>query len=405
MCRGCLIPLPMQVFDSVWPIKRRARCNSWQRGMKVTPLDANLDRPAAGISWRLKMDKLKGKGTVVTGAASGIGKAITKAGEVAEMSTRAHTTIIRSARVGRQPIVAPALLLALVCLAIPARGQQAAVQPGAGVPAPEAGDVAETGKKLSNPLSNVWALFTEFDLNFSDGNVNSGHQRAGGRTIFQPIVPIPLYGAGEKEWKFITRPTIPFLSSQAIPSGGNRFDRKGGLGDIQVPMLISPPVKSWILGAGPTWLFPTATKNVFGRQQWGAGPAVVVGHYTEKVTMGVFPQYFFGIGSRGRRSDVSDASYMNVLYFMSYNLPNAWQIGFSPIVTYDRRASSGNKWNVPVGITVSKATRMGGMISKFELGFEYSVVREDTFGQRALVKLSVIPVIPSLIRKSLFGGR
>jgi hypothetical protein len=57
--------------------------------MKVTPisrklqrlyesqLDANLDRPAsAGISWGLRMDKLKGKGTAVTGAASSIGKAI-----------------------------------------------------------------------------------------------------------------------------------------------------------------------------------------------------------------------------------------------------------------------------------------------------------------------------------------
>jgi hypothetical protein len=45
------------------------------------------------------------------------------------------------------------------------------------------------------------------------------------------------------------------------------------------------------------------------------------------------------------------------------------------------------------------------MISKFELGFEYSVVSQDALGQRAVVKLSVIPVIPSLIRKPLFGGR
>jgi hypothetical protein len=165
-------------------------------------------------------------------------------------------------------------------------------------------------------------------------------------------------------------------------------------------------VKSWILGAGPTLLFPTATNDAFGRQQWGVGPAVVVGHYSEKVTMGVFPQYFFGTGSRRRRStDVADASYMNLLYFMSYNLKNAWQIGFSPTITYDRRATSGNRWNVPIGFSVSKATRVGGMISKFELGFEYSVVREDAFGQRALVKLSVIPVIPSLVRKPLFGGR
>ena len=69
------MPLPMQVFDSVLPIKRRVRCISWQRGMKGTPmsrklqrlyesrLDANLDRSvSAAISWGLVMDKLKGKG-------------------------------------------------------------------------------------------------------------------------------------------------------------------------------------------------------------------------------------------------------------------------------------------------------------------------------------------------------
>jgi hypothetical protein len=66
------------------------------------------------------------------------------------------------------------------------------------VTAPEAGDAAETAKKLANPLSNVWALFTEFDLNFSDGNLNPGHPRVGGRMLFQPILPIPLFGSEEK---------------------------------------------------------------------------------------------------------------------------------------------------------------------------------------------------------------
>ena len=351
------------------------------------------------------MKELKSKGAVVTGAASGIGRAIATAGDVAEIATKEHMNI-RSARIGRHPVVASALLLAFVFFATAARGQGPPVQPGGGgVTAPEGGDASETGKKLSNPLSNVWALFTQFDLNVSDGNVNSGHKQVGSRMIFQPILPIPLHGQGEKEWRLITRPTIPVLFSAPIPSGLDKFDHKGALGDTQVPMVISPPVKNWILGAGPTWLLPTATKKAFGRQQWGVGPAVVVGHYTDKVTLGVFPQYFFGIGSRGRRSGVADASYLNMLYFMFYNLPNAWQIGFSPTITYDHRASSGNKWNAPVGFTVWKTARMGRMITKFELGVEYSVVRQEAFGQRATVKFSVIPVIPSLIRKPLFGGR
>jgi hypothetical protein len=284
-------------------------------------------------------------------------------------------------------------------------GQEVQVQPRVDTAVPEANDVSETGKKLSNPLGDVWALFTEFDLSSSDGSLNPGHQQTGGRMTFQPILPIPLYGTGENEWKLITRPTIPFLFRQPIPEGSNSVNQKAGIGDIQLPLIISPPVKNWILGAGPTLLFPSATDSAFGRHQWGAGPAVVVGHYSEKVTMGVFPQYFFGVKSQGFNNNLPKASYMNLLYFMYYNMPNGWQVGFSPIATWDRRASAGNRWNVPVGMGVSKTARVGGMIAKFELGFEYSVVSENAFGQRAMIKLNVIPVIPSLIRRPLLGGR
>ena len=170
-------------------------------------------------------------------------------------------------------------------------------------------------------------------------------------------------------------------------------------------MVISPSTRNWILGAGPAFLFPTSTDDAFGRRQWGVGPALVVGYRTEAVIFGAFGQYYFGIGSRGEReSGVRDASYLNLLYFFNYDLPNAWQIGFDPTITYDARASSGNKWNVPVGLSVSKTTLIGRMPVKFELGIEYSVVSQDDFGQRAMIKLNVIPVIPALIRKPLFGG-
>jgi hypothetical protein len=308
-------------------------------------------------------------------------------------------TRIRQANAGWQPAVISALLFTLFFFT-----PELHVQPVDGGAVPEGVDPAATGRKLSNPLGDVWALFTEFDVNTSNGNLTSGDQQVGSRVIFQPILPFPLSGSGGKQWRFITRPTIPFLFSQPIPFGRGLLDQKGGLGDIQVPMVISPSVNRWILGAGPTWLFPTATERAFGRQQWGVGPAVVVGHYSDKLILGVFPQYFFGIGSRPA-GNTHDASYMNVLYFMYYNLPNAWQVGFSPTITYDRQASADNKWNMPIGVSVSKTTRVGHMITKFELGVEYSVVRQDAFGQRTTIKLSVIPVIPSLIRKPLFGAR
>jgi hypothetical protein len=99
-------------------------------------------------------------------------------------------------------------------------------------------------------VSDVWALFTEFDLTFSNCDVNRGGPEVGGRMIFQPVLPFPLYGSGEKEWKLITRPIVPILFSQPIPTGFDRFEHLGGLADIQLPMLVSPPTGKWLLGLG-----------------------------------------------------------------------------------------------------------------------------------------------------------
>ena len=293
--------------------------------------------------------------------------------------------------------VGTASLLALVTLAPVATGQEPKG-------APE-GDVAETGKKLSNPVGDVWAFFSRFTVNFGDGDVNSGNSRVGGSLIFQPILPVPLYGTGPNRWNLITRPTLPVLFSQPVPTALNTFDHTGGLGDLQLPMVIAPPAGNWILGAGPAFLFPTSTDDAFGRQQWGVGAALVVGYLTKAATFGAFGQYYFGTGSTGgRRPGVQDASYMNLLYFLSVNLPNAWQFGFDPTITYDARATSGNKWNVPVGLTITKTTLLGKLPVKFNLGLEYSVVSEDAYGQRAQLVLEVIPVIPALIRHSVLGG-
>src|SRR5579871_4621946 len=97
-------------------------------------------------------------------------------------------------------------------------------------------DLSGISKELTNPVSNVWSMFTEFDLFFSDGNIkNTGGSKVGGRMIFQPVLPIPLYGQERGQWKLITRPTIPEIFSQPIPRGFNDFTNLGGLGDLQLP--------------------------------------------------------------------------------------------------------------------------------------------------------------------------
>jgi len=264
--------------------------------------------------------------------------------------------------------------------------------------------LAQVGAKLSNPVSDVWALFTQFGITWSDGDVNTGDAEIGGNMIFQPIMPVPLFGKEDARWQLVTRPTIPFLFGNSVPEGFNTFDNETGIGDITLPLVVTPPTGDWLLGLGTNFLFPSSSQDAFGRQQWGIGPTGIVGYKTQDWILGVFPQYYFGIGSRGDQNNKPDASYMSLLYFGFYNLPDAWQIGFNPTVSYDNKATKGNKWNVPIGLVVSKTTKVAGKPVKFQFGFEYSVVAQDDFGTRFQVKLNVIPVIASLIKTPIFGG-
>ena len=267
----------------------------------------------------------------------------------------------------------------------------------------EHGSLAEVGAKLSNPVSDVWALFTEFDLTLSDGELNHGYQKVGGRMIFQPMLPLPLYGRGQKRWKLVTRPIIPILFSQPVPKAFDDFNNLGGIGSIQLPMMVSPPTGKLLLAVGPTWMFPAANRSAFGQDQWGVGPAFITGYFSKKWIAGLFPQYTFGIGDP-KDADKSISS-LSALYFFVYNLPRAWQVGFNPTISYDKNAASNANKNIPVGLIVAKTTKFGKTPVKFQAGMEYSVVSQIPFGQRFQVKVNLIPVMPSLIKKPLLGGR
>ena len=283
------------------------------------------------------------------------------------------------------------------------------------------GDLGEVGAKLANPLGSLWSLVMNFETpKFFDGNINTGDPEIGADMIFQPVMPIPLYGTGEAQWRLITRPVIPFIFRQPSPEGLkfdtvdsrpqleglDDFDYKSGIGDIQLPALLALPGKysgNWILGAGPVVLFPTATDDALGSDQWALGPAVVVGYKTKKFTAVLFPNYFWKVGESGQDDETPDINQGSLLYQFVYNLPDAWQIGFNPTITYNDQAQSKNKWNVPVGLFAGKTIKIGNMPVNIKAGLEYSVVSQETFGKRAAFRFQITPVIPSLIKNPIFG--
>jgi hypothetical protein len=84
---------------------------------------------------------------------------------------------------------------------------------------------------------------------------------------------------------------------------------------------------------------------------------------------------------------------------------DAWQVGFDPTITYDDQATSGNRWNVPIGLYAGTTTRAGMLPINVKVGGEYSVVSQDLFGQRFRFRIQITPVIPSLIWNPVLGRR
>ena len=54
-----------------------------------------------------------------------------------------------------------------------------------------------------------------------------------------------------------------------------------------------------ILGAGPVFLYPTATRDEISANQWGAGPTVVALTQFSGYTFGVLANHIWGIGPPG----------------------------------------------------------------------------------------------------------
>src|SRR4029077_11412214 len=118
---------------------------------------------------------------------------------------------------------------------------------------------SELNRELSNPVSSIWSIANQFN-NFE---LNNGHWN--NNWNFQPVLPLSL----TKDWNLITRPVMPFYNIVPHETSPGEFARDAGLGDLALVELLSPAHSgNWILGAGPTAIFPTATSVFTGQGKW-----------------------------------------------------------------------------------------------------------------------------------------
>jgi hypothetical protein len=253
----------------------------------------------------------------------------------------------------------------------------------------------EIARKLANPVSNIWSLQLQNNMTFLRGSPSHSY-RGLWTSNFQPVMPVHL----TEDWNLIVRPVFNFTSTPTIDSSGD-FDRANGIGQTSLITLLSPrkAETGLIWGVGPTFIFPTTTRDDLSQRKYSIGPAAVALHMSKKWVVGIFPQYWWSVSGTDRRREVSQA---NIQYFLWRSLGNGWQIGMSPNITYDRKADGGDAWTVPIGLGVSKVTHFGKLPVKFQLEAQAMVIHPDDFGPRWNIRFAIIPVLPALIKGNLF---
>lgn len=218
---------------------------------------------------------------------------------------------------------------------------------------------------------------------------------------FQPVMPVAI----TDDWNLITRPVVTVFNSVPHPRQGVvplDWTRSSTFGDSVLLELFSPGrsiAGDWLLGLGPTLIFPTANSKWTGQGKYQAGPAAIVGYLDSKWILAGFVQQWYSFSGAGGSRD--STSQMNFQPVAAYFLADGWSIGYSGNVLANWKADAGNVWTVPLGIAVGKVEKFGKLPIKIQLAVQYMVARPNEFGQKWNFQLSVTPILPKLIKGTL----
>lgn len=286
-------------------------------------------------------------------------------------------------------LLLPGLMLAWISL-----GTSQAQAPAA---AADDSSTAEQAKQVANPLTNIWML--QFQQNDNWIAMPLGKDsRTQHDLLFQPIVPLQL----NDDWSLVSRPIFQLANSVPYVGLTGKDQRTTGFGDTVLAMALAPTKKlvgNWLIGAGPTFIFPTASDALLGQKEWQMGPAAVLGYSGKDFLTFVFAQQWFSVAGWGKTT-----SHMSALYSFVHIFENGWTIGTQEQFSVDWEARRGERVTFPVGLQVGKLVKVGRLPVKIDLQASYYPVSPASYGPNWGIQLQITPIIPTLIKGKLFAS-
>jgi hypothetical protein len=281
--------------------------------------------------------------------------------------------------------------LSVVCAAASGLAQTPA--PNAG-PASADQDQSAMAQQATNPFSSAWLMQIQQNTNFMDRP--SGHEdRMQSNLLFQPLMSLRL----TEDWGLYLRPVLTTVSSspRLMPNGDS--ERSTGVGDTVLGIAAAHPLFGGrlMLGAGPTFIFPTAAQRELGQDTWQVGPDVGATLLGKHFIAYGFVQQWFKVGGDGAKTNQ-----MSGVFDYTYSFDNGWTLGAQPGLSVDWEAPADNKVAFSIGPQVGKVCRCGGIPTLLQMQVQYYPVRPTVGGPKWNIQLQVTPTIPALIKGKLF---
>lgn len=247
--------------------------------------------------------------------------------------------------------------------------------------AQEAGKSGHSSDEIAQKLADPGAALVSvpFQYNYL-GDV--GHGQHNQQLKLQPVIPF----VGERG-KFLLRPILPYQWNQ-YPENAR------GTGDLFVQgyYIPTPPGEKRPVefGFGFATMLDTAHHDSLGTGKYSLGPAFVLVYKRDKWTMGGLLNHVWSVAGSDSRQDVSNTSMQP---FLSRSLADGWSFSLSSEASYNWKATSNERWTVPLGGSLSKVMRIGTHPVSIGAGYYYNVQRPD-LASRWTARLTVTLVFP-----------
>jgi hypothetical protein len=225
------------------------------------------------------------------------------------------------------------------------------------VGAEEGGGGQSLEQAASDPTASLMALQVQ---NIYSGSYHGLDDESGNLVQLRAALPFEAFGLNH-----IARATLPYVTDS--PSG------KTGLSDTVLFDLVVFDETWGRWGLGPVMLFPTASDEALGAEQWAVGPAIGFTARQPGLLWGLFNQNLFAFAGEDDREDVNLSILQPIL---NLSLPDKWSVGTSEMnVTYDW--TKGAWVNLPLGMKVAKLVKLGDLPVQFSGSYEYNFADDD----------------------------